>query len=271
MTTKKDAKQAENALATAAAKAPKKKSAKTFIPGHETLVDQVIRRKMVCEQAKGLLDEVEQTIIIEATKIYAENAQKGQFAKSIDLAGDEFDGVNVSYSDSFGAIPMESAHTIIEAYKAVADGDTDEEREQNAVKMFQERFTEIRGIKLADTSDETIAILSRLLKFATLLTQDAANPTDMVDDFIRLRSDLRGSAKRGGKLDFGEIFEVVRGLSPASGMDKEQFGQPAAVRALLKQKKASVKVTAKTITKVATEEAMTELRARMAAITDEVE
>jgi hypothetical protein len=249
--TKKDTLRAEAALEAAKGNKKARKSTTTeYVDGYENLIDRTIRRKFVAEEAKRIYNDTEAEVITIAEEIYEKHARAGLFSKSVNFAGEEFEGLNVSFPDSFSGIPTESKDTIIEAY--VNSGMKQEEAE----KAFAQNFTESRTVKMVDTSNETISALFTILKFGKLLAADDADVEDIAANIEKLRRDLRGRVSRGGKLDFGEIFSSDVVLVPTTGMDERQFDQPEAVRGLLKQKKASTKMKVKVATAAAAEEAM---------------
>jgi len=252
--TKKDAARAEAALEAAKGNSKTRKGTTTeYVNGHENLIDQAVRRKFVADEAKRIYGDTEAEVIEVAEKIYEENARGGLFNKSVNLAGKEFEGLNVSFSDSFSGIPTESKDVIVDAY--INSGMTKEEAE----KAFSKNFEEGRTVKMVDTSNETISALFTLLQFAKVLTADNADVDDIGANIDKLRRDLRGRLNRGGKIDFGEIFSSDVVLNTTSGMDERQFDQPEAVRGLLKQKKASTKMKVKVATAAAADEALSDV------------
>jgi hypothetical protein len=253
--TKKDALRASNALESASGKSVKKASKTDYTKGHEEIVDRVIRRKFVADNAKTIYAQSEAEIIAAAEKIHEEQASQGNFAKSINLAGKEFEGLNVAFADSFSAMPPESKKSIIASY--VASGMSEEE----ATAAFEKNFYEKRTVAMEDTSNETIAALDLLLKFGQILVNDEVDIEDSItkNDLEKLRRDLRGRVQRGGQIEFGKIFNSKIELLPTSGMDKNQYEQPEAVRGFLKQRKASTKVKVQVATKAAADMALKEV------------
>jgi hypothetical protein len=231
--TKKDITRAATALASAKSNNTSKGAA-DYITGYEDLVDNAVQRHFVANQAKAVYEAIDAEVIAVAEGFYAENARNGKFVKSVNLAGDKFEGLNVSFQDSFSSIPVESKEAIINAY--IKSGMTENE----AHKAFEENFEEGRSVKMKDTSDETISVLSTLLRFAQILVMNE-NAFEK-EEIKKLRSDLRGSVSRGGRIVFGEIFTSDVVLVTKKGMDMRQFSQPEEVRDLLKQKKAATKV-----------------------------
>lgn len=247
--TKKDAKRASDALQSASGNTVAKKNSKTeYTKGHEELVDRAVRRKFVAEQAANIYDQTNAQVVAVAGEIYEQRARDGQFEKSVNLAGEEYEGLNVAFSDKFSSIPVESKQDIIDTY--VASGMSEEE----AQKAFEENFRENRVVTLADTSNETIAALDLLLKFGQLLTADEADIDDIAENFLeKFRRELRGRLARGGQIEFGEIFSSKIELVTNAGMDERQFDQPEGVRGLLKQSKGATKIKVKVATAAATE------------------
>jgi len=249
--TKKDTKRAAAALESAKGNSKTRKGTTTeYVDGHEKLVDQAVRRKFVADEAKRIYTGTEAEVIAIAEEIYEKRAGEGLFNKSVNLAGEEFEGLNVSFADSFSGIPTESKDAIIEAY--INSGITEDE----AQKEFDKNFEEGRTVKLVDTSNETISALDILLKFGQLLAADKTDVEDVAEDLDKLRRDLRGRLNRGGRLDFGEIFSSDIVLVTKTGMDERQFDQPEAVRGLLKQKKASTKIKVQVATEAAADAAL---------------
>lgn len=252
--TKKDTRRAAAALDSAKGNSKTRKGTTTeYVDGHENLVDQAVRRKFVADEAKRIYGSTEAEIIAVAEEIYEERAKEGLFNKSVNLAGKEFEGLNVSFSDSFSGIPTESEQAIIDAY--INSGMTEDE----AKKAFAKNFEEGRTVKMVDTSNETISALATLLKFGQLLAADKTDVSEVAEDLEKLRRDLRGRLNRGGRLEFGEIFSSDIVLVPTKGMDERQFDQPEEVRGLLNQKKASTKIKVKVATAAAADEALTDV------------
>ena len=113
------------------------------------LVDQVVAAKAAMVDAEAAYEIVESQLLGESGRIYAERAEAGNFAKSMNLDGEQSAGVQVVYTDKFSAIEA---------------GSQQEEDLRKAVgKRFEALFEEKRTISLEKTDDATIELLMEKL------------------------------------------------------------------------------------------------------------
>lgn len=183
-----------------AASAPAKKGRRDIpvIEGHGALADRMVEKIQALKEAKAKAALLEAEILGLVAPEYERRAKSGDFTKSVNVRGEDSPGVQVTWKDKFGVIPLDE-----EAALKGALGD-----------KYARHFERKREVKVRDLPEgEMIAVLADLLKHL-------------------------------GQERFAEVFTVKLGIVSKADMDREQFGLPEDVRALLKQEKASVKVQA---------------------------
>lgn len=127
------------------ASAPAKKSSVPSESVDTSLVDRHVAAKIALTDAEAVYAVVDAELLGEAGRIYAERAQAGNFAKSMNLEGAATPGVQVVYTDRFTAV---EAGTDQEAQLREAVGN-----------RFDAFFEEKRTLTLEKTDDATIATL----------------------------------------------------------------------------------------------------------------
>jgi hypothetical protein len=86
--------------------AAKKSKSKVHVVGsHEDLADRAVARIRAEKQAKTEAAMAKQEVCDTARKEYERRARAGDFSKAIAFAGNETNGVRVSFSDSFLSLP----------------------------------------------------------------------------------------------------------------------------------------------------------------------
>lgn len=107
--------------------------------------DKVVKTKVAMEDAVAVYTVAEADLLAITSRIYAERAENGKFAKSMNIDGETTAGVQVVYADKFSAIDADSP---AEASLREALG-----------SKFDSLFTEKRTVALDKTDDATIELL----------------------------------------------------------------------------------------------------------------
>jgi len=105
--------------------------------------DQVFHAKLALEEAKANFQTVERNLLELVSPEYEAHAERDEFSKTFEVAGQDTPGVQVSFKDAFHTVPLD--------------------KEQLLKKKLGEKynyfFYQKRNICLADTSDATIRVL----------------------------------------------------------------------------------------------------------------
>jgi hypothetical protein len=131
------------------------KAKKTSTPGnadHTSLADRNYVAKVAFEEAEANFRIVEAELLVVATQNYVENAHSN-FSKSTNFLGSKTSGVQVTFTDRFSDLPVESEEGLREVL-----GD-----------KYGNFFEESRKLELTKTDDSTIQLLIKKLGEETFL------------------------------------------------------------------------------------------------------
>lgn len=142
-------------------KSSKKESDVPEIPGLEVLADEVHELKVAAENAEAAFRVGEDGLLKQVRSVYQAHALDGSFSKSFNIAGEETNGVQVTFQDRFSEIDIanESAlkkslgqdfSKILEQKRVIQLKKTDDATISELVKKLgQETFERIFEVKLS--------------------------------------------------------------------------------------------------------------------------
>lgn len=120
----------------------------------QKLADDVVEAKRALIDAEGRYSILEKEMLDQAGRIYADRAEAGHFAKSMNIDGVETQGVQVVYTDKFSAIDV----------SVNGEANPLESQLRKLVgKRFDSLFEEKRTVQMSKTDDKTIALLMEKL------------------------------------------------------------------------------------------------------------
>ncbi len=133
---------------TAAAPATKKgKSTVPVIAGFEELSDRLSDAVKKMKQAETEKAMAEGELMPHVQGEYEKRAHRGDFSKSLNVAGKQTAGVRMSWKDQFSAIPLTAKPALVEA----------------AGERYGMIFDEVRSLALKKTDDASIMVLLKAL------------------------------------------------------------------------------------------------------------
>jgi hypothetical protein len=175
----------------------KKKSTVPELGGYAHLADKVAEAKVNLQDATAVFGSLEGELITHIRQEYEQAAESGDFSKSFNVLGASSDGVQVTFTDRFSAIPGDMEDTL---QKSVT-GD-----------QYKTLFEEKRVLTLAKTDDDTIKMLVEKLGEKTFsdifkINVSIAPKKDMDRNQFKLPAEVRSllnQAKPGVKLIEGD-------------------------------------------------------------------
>lgn len=116
----------------------------------QKLADQVVDAKRALIDAEGRYSILEKEIVEKSDRIYANRAEAGHFAKSMNIDGIETTGVQIVYTDKFTGIDTQ-----------VNGKDNPQEKNLRKIlgKRFDSLFEERRTVSMVKADDKTIDLL----------------------------------------------------------------------------------------------------------------
>src|SRR5277367_6115440 len=171
----------------------KKKSTVPELGAYSHLADKVAEAKVNLQDAEAVFGSLEGELITHIRQEYEQAANAGDFSKSFNVLGANSDGVQVTFTDRFSAIPGDMEEQL-KGNLAATYGD-------GGVESFRTYFEEKRSLSLTKTDDDTIKMLLEKLGEKTFTEIFKINVTinpkkDMDRNQFDLPAEVRGLLKQ---------------------------------------------------------------------------
>jgi hypothetical protein len=199
-----------------------KKSASDIpeLRGQEAIADELHNAVVAQKDAEVERKDKEELLLPAVTEEYMRLACAGRFTKTINIAGKDTPGIQVSFQDRFSAIPI------------------DAEEELRALDpKFDEHFEQVRSISMKQASFDDLALLMKKLGkgISEIFQVSLKDTSDKTIDTL---------VAKLGEQDFTRLFEVALSLKAKEHLDEKLHEVPKAAHGFIKQAKGSVKLRA---------------------------